>query len=108
MSERIALLAGSIEKRKRLRMGMQERGNRNPRLRLRTPARLPKNALLLLLFTHRRVLPAAHRVQSVQRVLAKFSRGVICPRINTLLIGFGGSRRNDVSHFVAFLLGINR
>src|SRR5277367_6702108 len=95
MSERIALLAGRIEKRKRTKMGIPERGNRNRRPCQRTAAHLPINALFLLVFTHRRGLPPAHRVQSVQRVLAQLARGVIRTRINTLLIGFDGSRRND-------------
>jgi len=41
MSERIALLAGRIEKRKRTKMGIPERGNRNRRPCQRTAAHLP-------------------------------------------------------------------
>jgi hypothetical protein len=42
MSERIALLAGRIEKRKRAKMGIPERGNLNRQLRQPAPAACQK------------------------------------------------------------------
>src|SRR5271155_1571287 len=65
MSERIALLARRIEKRKRTKTGIPGRGKLTWRLRAQTAADLPINGLLLLLLTHRRVLPAAHGLQPV-------------------------------------------